>query len=117
MDNRYNRHNRRKYNLKVQSFLLQNIANNYLKAASLTMLSKRYTISVIRKSMRLLLWKQTKTIYIFLLVTILQTEFVTLLSLSNNKLHIIYGRNIQSSCLNSIGRRKSFGPMDILLVA
>ncbi len=35
-------------------------------------------ISVILKTMRLLLWKLIKTIYIFLSVTILRTEFATL---------------------------------------
>ena len=34
----------------------------------------------------------------------------------NSRPHTIFGRNIQTFCLNSIGRRKSFGLTDILLV-
>ena len=46
MDGRYNHRNRRKYSPKVHIVLVLSIASRYLKALSLTMLNKRYTIYV-----------------------------------------------------------------------
>ena len=63
MDNRYNRHNRRKYSLKVHIVLVTKY-RNYSKVLSLMMLSKRFSILLILMATKLLLWKPKKTIYI-----------------------------------------------------
>lgn len=65
MDNRYNRHNRRKYSLKVHIVLVTKYRKQLLKGTLLTMLNKRFLIYVNLKNGKSLLWRLTKTISIF----------------------------------------------------
>ena len=65
MDNRYNRHNRRKYSLKVHIVLVTKYRKQLLKGTLLTMLNKRFLIYVNLKNAKSLLWRLTKTISIF----------------------------------------------------
>ena len=73
MDNRYNRHNRRKYSLKVHIVLVTKYRKQILKGSIADDVKQ--------------------------------------------KINDICGRNTQTFCLNSIGRRKPFGLMAILLAA
>ena len=55
MDNRYNRHNRRKYNLKVPIVLVTKYRKQLLKDLSLMMLNKRFSILLMLMATKLLL--------------------------------------------------------------
>ena len=115
MDNRYNRHNRRKYSLKVHIVLVTKYRKQLLKGTLLTMLNKRFLIYVNLKNGKSLLWRLTKTISIFSQNTMQLTGYVILLRLSSRKLRIICGENTKVFFLNSIGKRKTFGLTAILL--
>ena len=93
MDNRYNRHNRRKYSLKVHIVLVTKYRKQLLKGTLLTMLNKRFLIYVNLKNGKSLLWRLTKTISIFSQNTMQLTGYVILLRLSSRKLRIICGKN------------------------
>lgn len=64
MDNRYNRHNRRKYSLKVHIVLVTKYRKQLLKSTIADDVKQKILIYAILMVGILLLWKQTKTMYI-----------------------------------------------------
>lgn len=64
MDNRYNRHNRRKYSLKAPIVLVTKYRRQLLKGTIADDVKQKISIYAILIVGILLLWKLTKTMYI-----------------------------------------------------
>ena len=117
MTNRYNCRNRRKYSLKVHIVLVTKYRKQILRGSIADDIKQKISIYVALTIGILSLWKLTEIIYIFLSVMMQQTGFVILLKQLNRKQLFIYGKNIRTFCLSSIGRKRIFGLMGILPAA
>lgn len=96
MTNRYNCRNRRKYSLKVHIVLVTKYRKQILRGSIADEIKQK----------------------IFDICNMMQqTGFVKLLKQLNSKQLFIYGKNIRTFCLSSIGRKRFFGLMGILSVA
>ena len=95
MDNRYNRHNRRKYSLKVHMVLVTKYRKQLLKGNIADDVKQK-------------------------IFDICSSNNWNVIAMETDKDHvhfIIYGRNILTFCPSGIGKRKSFGLTVILRVA
>ena len=113
MDNRYNRHNRRKYSLKVHIVLVTKYRKQLLKD-SIADDVKQKIFNIANAYGYEIIAIETDKDHIHFLLSYDTTDIVKIV---NKKQRIIYGTNMVRFCLNSIGRKRYFGQTDILLVA
>ena len=78
MDNRYNRHNRHKYSLKVHIVLVTKYRKQLLKDSIADDVKQKIYDICNSKGYDIIAMETDKDTYIFLSATILPTEFVTL---------------------------------------
>ena len=116
MQNRYNRRNRRKYNLKVhiilvtkyRKALLQNGIDDFVKRA-ISYLADQNDWTIIAM--------ETDKDHVHILLEYDATERMTPSASSNREQHIGSGCGIEVYCLNNTGRSTSSGRTDTLSVA
>ena len=114
MDNRYNRHNRRKYNLKVPIVLVTKYRKQLLKDLSLMMLNKRFSILLILMATKLLAIETDKDHIHFLLIYDTTDRVCDIVKIVKQETtYYLCNKVWFRFCLNSIGRKKYFGQTDI----
>ena len=109
MDNRYNRHNRWKYSLKVHIVLVTKYRKQLLKD-SIADDVKQKIFDIANTYGYEIVAIETDKDHIHFLLIYDTTDRVC--DIANT-----YGTNMVRFCLNSIGRKKYFGQTDILLAA
>jgi len=115
MDNRYNRHNRRKYSLKVHIVLVTKYRKQLLKG-SISDDVKRKIFDIASAKNYEIIAMETDKDHIPFLLSYNTTDRVSNI-VATIKQQTAYGRNTKLFYPDNIGRRNSFGLTDILPVA
>ena len=117
MDNRYNRHNRRKYSLKVHIVLVTKYRKQLLKDSIADDVKQKIFDIANTYGYEIIAIETDKDHIHFLLIYDTTDRVCDIVKIVKQKQRIIYGTNMVRFCLNSIGRKKYFGQTDILLAA
>lgn len=116
MDNRYNRYNRRKYSLKVHIVLVTKYRKQILKG-SIADDVKQKIYDICNSKGYGIIAMETDKDHIHFLISYDTTDRVCdMVKLIKLQTTYYLWQKYPNFCLNSIGRRKSFGLTDILLV-
>ena len=116
MDNRYHRHNRRKYSLKVHIVLVTKYRKQLLRGA-IDVVVKQKIQSIADVHHYEIVAMETDKDHVHILLGYDTTDSVcNIVKTQNKKQHIIFGKDSDLSCLNTIGRKGYSGPMDTLPV-
>ena len=115
MDNRYNRHNRRKYSLKVHIVLVTKYRKQLLQG-SIADDVKQKILDIANTRGYEIVAMETDKDHIHMMIRS-EPKLSPLQIARRRKQHTTYGKSIIRSYQNSIGRKKYFGQMVILLVA
>ena len=116
-DNRYNRHNRRKYSLKVHIVLVTKYRKQLLKGTIADDVKQKIYDICNSKDYGIIAMEADKDHIHFLISYDTTDRICDIVKLIKQQTTYFLCRNIQTFCLNSIGKRKYFGLMDTLLAA
>ena len=115
MDNRDNHHNRRKYSLKVHIVLVTKYRKQLFNGSIIDDVKQKIYDICNSKGYDIIAIETDKD-HMHILISYDATDRVCDIKPSNKKQLITCGKNTQTFCLNSIGKRKSFGRMATLPV-
>lgn len=117
MDNRYNRHNRRKYSLKAPIVLVTKYRRQLLKGTIADDV-KQKIFDICNSNSWNIIAMETDKDHVHFLVSYDATDRVCdIVKVVKQQTIYHYGKSIQIFCPGSTGRRKSFGLTAILPVA
>ena len=116
MHNRYIRHNRRKYNLKVHIVLVAKYRKQLPKGTIADDVKQKILDLCNSNGWNIIAMETDKDHIHFLIGYDTTYRVCDIVKVIKQQTHTIYGKSIQTFFLNSIGRRKSFGLMVILPV-
>ena len=116
MDNRYNRHNRRKYSLKVHIVLVTKYRKQLLKNSIVDDVKQKIFVIANTYDYEIIAIETDKDHIHFLLSYDITDRVCDIVKIVKQETAYYFGANMVRFCLNSIGRKKYFGQTDILLV-
>ena len=115
MNNRYNRHNRRKYSLKVHIVLVTKYRKKLLKGSIADDVKQKIFDIANNHGYEIIAMEADKDHLHFLISYDTTDRVCDIVKIVKQEKHITYGKSMVRFCLNSIGRKGYFGQTDTLL--